>query len=76
MWVAELTPMNHLQKVTSVIADTILSSAAWASRFLVMTTLTVKHVLVAQKENVVVRKVGMVTAKCITSSRGNEKYLD
>ena len=57
--------MNHLQKVTSVIADTIFSTAR-ASLFLVMTTLTVKHVLVAQKENVVVTKAGMVTAICIT----------
>ena len=46
MVLAELALMNHLQKVTSAIADTIFSSAV-ALRFLVMTTLIVKHVLVA-----------------------------
>ena len=69
--VAKLTLMNHLQKVTSAIADTMFSSAV-ASRFLVMTTLIVKHVLVAIKKNVVVTKVGMVTAEGFPSSRGNE----
>ena len=69
--VAVLTLFTHLQKVTSVIADTIFSPVLppW---FLVMTTLIVKHVLVAIKKNVVVTKVGMVTAEGFPSSRGND----
>ena len=75
MVLAELALMNHLQKVTSAIADTIFSSAV-ALRFLVMTTLIVKHVLVAQIRNVVVMKVGMVTALIMNYEYYNEKYLE
>ena len=59
--VAKSTLMRSLQKATNVIADMIISSVV-ASRFLVV-TLIVKDVLVAQKKNVVVTKVGMVTAE-------------
>ena len=58
--VAKSTLMRSLQKATNVIADMIISSVA-ASRFLAV-TLIVKGVLVAQKKNAVVTKVGMVTA--------------
>ena len=64
--------MRSLQKATGVIADLIFSTVV-APRFLVV-TLIVKDVLVAQKENAVVTKVGMVTAQAMTDS--NEKILE
>ena len=59
---AELLLMNHLQKVASAIANSIISSAV-VTRFLVMTTLIVKHVLVAQIRYVVMMKVSLVIAE-------------
>ena len=65
--------MRSLPKATGVIADLIFSTVV-APPFLVV-TLMVKDVLVAQKKNVVVTKVGMVNAMGMTKSNGGwNKY--